>query len=534
MRALNITDTASQKFLKFLPVRINNNIMAQHKHGREKEMKRLAAIMLVLLLMLSFAACNNNEESGNTNASNSTTSTPEGDQVYRPNIPEGTDFGNQEFIILTTAYDPSSAEMTEFGAMKDELQATVVNEAVWERNNVIEETLNCKITEQLIQSQNRTASGPMVTTIRTYVDGNQPGVYIVSPSLYQAAVLATDGYLLDLMEIDSMNDCSDPWWDKSFVEETSIHDQVKFITGDIGYQGRTSITAVFFNKELARNSDIGDPYALVRQKKWTLDVIIEWSKLISNDDNGDGTIDYRDSFGMGGQNDNMWAFFFSAGERLARKDDTGTPEITIYNERSARVVEKIATLMQNKNYYVNANFLFSVSATPVDLLITAFKEGRSLLFCDALLNVELLRDMDIDFGILPSPLYDETQEEYASLMNPWSANAFGVPANLDEQSAEDAGLLMQFLGAEGKNKLMPAFFEVAFKGQKVRDDDSAAMLDIIFNNVGCDIGHIYNWGSLGSTVLHQVSESKGEFTSLCDANVAAAEQALKDTLDAIK
>ena len=120
MRALNITDTASQKFLKFLPVRINNNIMAQHKHGREKEMKRLAAIMLVLLLMLSFAACNNNEESGNTNASNSTTSTPEGDQVYRPNIPEGTDFGNQEFIILTTAYDPSSAEMTEFGAMKDE------------------------------------------------------------------------------------------------------------------------------------------------------------------------------------------------------------------------------------------------------------------------------------------------------------------------------------------------------------------------------------------------------------------------------
>lgn len=495
-------------------------------------MKKLLIVFMAAVMLLALIACDS------TPAGESTVSTPaaesedtsEGEKVYAANVPEGTDLQGADIVILTTATDPNNINGGEFGWGKDEAEATVVNEAIWNRNNRVGELLHCNIVERCVADGNRMANGAMLSTIKTGVDGNTADYSIVAPSLYQAGYLAPGNYLYNLLNLENMNGVSDEWWDSYFVDAVEIKGKVFFAIGDIGYQSRQSITPVFFNKEIAAQIEIENPYDLVRNKKWTIDVITAWSKLFSSDMNGDG-IDYLDKYGMGGQNDNIWAMFFGAGETVAAKDATGTPVITIYNERSTGVAEKIKTLMNDKSCFINANELFGISNTPVDLLTEAFSEGRSLLFCDALLNVENLRDMSFDFGILPCPLYDENQTEYYSMVNPWTSNAFGIPSNLDSTDAENAALVMECLGAEGKNLLTPAYIEIALKGQKTRDDESQEMLDIIFGSVGCDIGHIYNWGSLGSAVLHATAEG-GEFTSLCDANIGAAEAAIATTIEA--
>lgn len=499
-------------------------------------MKRIFAFLLVCLMLLALVACGGEDtskaESNETVSTDTSSDVSDAEIVYSAVIPEGFDYFKEEYIVLTTATNLDNVKTPEFGYNSDELESSVLNDAIANRNLKVEQLTGVKIVEDIVVDGNRMQSGEMVKHVQTQVNGGTADFDLVSPSIYATAAIAKQGLFYDLNTVDNMQLTSE-WWDTFLAEEAAIDGKLFFITGDIGKGSRGSLTAVYFNKETVRELDLGDPYQLVRDKQWTLDTVLTWSKKISQDLDNDGVINYKDKFGMGGQNDNVWAFFYGSGETISSKNENGRPIITIKNDRSTAVVDKIAEIVTNKDYFINANDFFGAEGTesPATLLSKAFSEGRSLFFCENLNNVEDLRNMEFDFGILPTPLYDENQERYYSLLNCWVGNAFGIATSLTPDEADLSAVVFNALSAEGKNLVMPAYIETTLKGQRFRDDESREMLDIIFENIGCDIGHIYDFGSMGSQVLHQIPKG-GNFVSLVDSYMNSANAAIDSLMDA--
>jgi len=84
----------------------------------------------------------------------------------------------------------------------------------------------------------------------------------------------------------------------------------------------------------------------------------------------------------------------------------------------------------------------------------------------------------------------------------------GVPKSVSDP--ERASVIMEALAAESRYTLFPAYYDITLQRKFTRDDESAAMLDIIFGTTVYDTGAAYNFGN----IWHEMSglcgkESRG-------------------------
>ncbi len=362
---------------------------------------------------------------------------------------------------------------------------------------------------------------------------------VVVPCLYDGASLAIGGHLYNLRGLEGLQ-IDAPWWNSEFNESMTYADQLYFTIGDLGLVNKACTSSMFFNYELWKKYGLtekfgGNPYELVRKGEWTVDVVFEAAKLMSNDLNGDGKIDYNDEFGWAGQLDDMWGIFFGSGEKIAASDADGYPTITMYNQRSAKVIEKLQEFVKGKDYYVSANDYFGVTGTPVDLTREAFITGRVLFFNDSLSSVTRLGDMEQHFGVVPEPKFEKSQESYYSLVNPWGASCFAIPTRVLGDELTMTIDALNVLGAVSKNTVAKDYQETVLSYMKTRDDESAEMInEYILPTRACDTGMVYQWGGLDVVLQNLSYTSVGSFASQFESKKSAAEAALDKTIEFYK
>jgi len=103
-----------------------------------------------------------------------------------------------------------------------------------------------------------------------------------------------------------------------------------------------------------------------------------------------------------------------------------------------------------------------------------------------------MRDMEDDFGILPLPKFEPGQERYYHNVNHWHSYTYMIP-----RSAGDIGktsYIMDALAYQGRQGVLPAYYEVCLKRKYTRDEESEAMLDIIFGTTVYDMALMYEIG----------------------------------------
>ncbi len=497
--------------------------------------KTLFSLILSLLLLVSLlASCNNGDVSQTASSPAVSSDTSEGEKVYVANVPS-VNYDGDTFVILTSSNSATASANPEFGGDGTlELEMDTINTAVYNRNETVEAMLGIDIQEQTVYNDGRISSA-MYTYVTNAISGNLCNFNVCECSLYDSASLAVNGNFVNLYSLEYLHNLEEAWWDQSFNDGVTIDGKLYFALGDFGYVSNNAIPTVMFNKEMAASNGIENLYELVRQKKWTIDVLKTYCKLVSKDVDKDGSITYLDEYGIGGQNDNMKNMFYGSGERIASIDDsTGLPVLTKYSERSDNVMTAIQELMQESAYYVNANDYFNVSGTPVKLLTTAFIENRSLFFTDILACATDLREMKVDFGILPMPLYDENQGSYYSLVGAWTGGAFAIPYVLTDDELEQTSIIMEVMGAAGKNIIIPAYYDIILMGQITRDDDSQEMLEIMFDTKGTDLGLIFKWGGYYSLFNTMISAQIGTFRSNYEQSEEKAFADIEATVEAFR
>ena len=73
----------------------------------------------------------------------------------------------------------------------------------------------------------------------------------------------------------------------------------------------------------------------------------------------------------------------------------------------------------------------------------------------------------------------------------------------------------------------PAYYEVTLKTKYARDEESQTMLDIIYETRSCDLGNLFNIGSLVSDLTSMIFEKRqNNFVSL----IAGKEEEISKTL----
>lgn len=510
-------------------------------------MKRIICALLCLaLLSLCLCACDTTdaEESKGT-ASDTSGSTVQGivdgintaTGLYDAGIDPDLRYEGREIVFLTCGPNQDHESeilfnVYENGETQSGAMSAHVNEGIRERNNLTEQQFGITIKEEYIYDSKR-MNGDFFNRVRTDSMSDSVNYHVLVPCLYDGANLAAAGYLADLNSVESIH-LEKPWWSQSINEECTINGKLYFQLSDIGYVSSGSVPAIAFNKKWVENYHLEDPYQLVRDGKWTLDKVIEMTKTHYEDLDGDGKTTYADVFGWAGQLDDMWSLFYGSGEKIASIGNDGLPYISIFNSRSASVVEKMQELSQDETYYVCANDYFHVVQWPSTLTMAAFVEGRCLFYNGSLSSTSDYARMKDDFGLLPIPKYDETQETYHSLANPWVSTCFCIPNRLSDEDIVMVGNILEYMGAVSKNEVEGNFINQVLQNQKTRDDESFEMIkDYILPYKGCDAGFIYKWGSLDSELLQKMRAAQpGSFASAYDALSDKAASDLADTIAA--
>ena len=524
---------------------------------RTNKWLRLCCLMLcAVLCTLALASCGGEDETSSTapdtsknpNETSQSLATEytdeDGNYVAKTS---GSTYGNTVVKFLTCGVNETYNSELTYNDYENPTPTTNLNEKIPEvinsayktRNELVEEQLGIIIEEEYVYDGSR-KNANMCKRIREDNLAYSGDYHVVVPCLYDGATLAQEGHLLNLLSLPGIQ-MEAPWWEQFFNKEMTIAGQLYFTIGDIGTINKSSTAALTFNKDLYLTNNLdskygGLPYDLVRNGTWTLDVALAMTKEFSDDVNDDGTINYEDLVGWSGQLDDMWSLFYGSGSKLASTDTAdGYPEITAYSERSATVMEKMQTLVQDKDHYLSANDYFGVVQWPSVLLRDNFIAGQSLFYNGSVSTPMELGDMEQNYGLLPIPKADEAQENYYSLVNPWTSTCFAVPTSVKDADLQMVSDFLNAMGAASANIVAPAYIEQCLEYMKTRDDDTIDMIEhYILPGRGCDIGMIFAWGGLDTMLHDMASQPVGTFSSNYESRASAAEAALQETIGFFK
>lgn len=484
-------------------------------------MKKRFCILLALLMLLvaiPFNACS--DKPGDDGAAEDPAAVPDGQpaaeaddepEVYAANIPEGTDLGGYGFRILV--YDGSSSVWHDADFFAEELSGDVLNDAVYRRKLTVEDLLNVDI---VTCPEAAYCYTPMYTSVQSGDDAYDAGFV----GLQDSFNLAEKKMIYDLNTIDDL-ELDAPWWDQNCVEQLSVNHKNYQITGDISILYRKSIRVLYYNKALGANYQLNNPYTMVDEKTWTVDALTDLCSAVSEDLDGNGIFNDSDRYGLVYSGDTARIAFIASGVSYATKDENDLPVLTFYSEKTVSVWEKYADLLLNPQISANC------SKNPWEYE-KMFLADQGLFCCMELHHVEGLREMDHDFGILPLPLFDESQDAYHVMVNFGPAAACLIPVTNLELSR--TAWVLDALGAEGKNTLTPAYYESYLKGKTTRDEESRTSLEIIFNSVLYDVGACFDWGDITHLPRELLDSESRDIASAYQKKEKIVKKAMERTL----
>lgn len=492
-----------------------------------KEKSRKLLSLFLALLLLSSCGSTVETESDDTvdNETESTVIETEPSEYTSPDV----DYDGATVTVAAIDYAKSGggawAALSYCEAYSD-LTGDVLHDALYERNVAVMEDLNIAL-ETFSLSSFANAPGEFKTPIlagETFID------YCLMNGSGLSSIL-TAGMLVDLHDISTL-DTSHSWWDQNSVEEFTLGDTLYTMTGDISlYTGCAPIT-YFFNKDLITLHNLEDPYSIVNEGKWTIDKSIEMAYAVAQDVNGNGQVDLEeDIFGICCQGENMTHAVYGSDVRITERDENGMPYLVLEQEKAASVVEKMGSFLRDNTVSLLSEKISGYGSNYSDLFLPALKEGRSLFFTNQLMVALNLRDMDADFGILPTPKYDETQKNYCCPVSYWWATFVIIPVT--NGRLDMTGNVLEATGYYSQKLVAPAYIEKSIQGKTFRDEESTAMLELILDNRVYELAAIYDWGGVYS-MFAALAVSGAGFASTYASKEATVITAIEKTIEDIK
>ncbi len=471
----------------------------------------LSAILLALLAgsILSCGADKPASENDTAAPQTAEITAVETEEKAKPFI-EPADYGKKEVYIqgFQVYYAPA--------LYAEEENGDAYNDVLYQRIRSTEEYLNIDITfdDSIGVSDVAKVVGNSVAAADDAIQ------LVISHDMTGNGPLVSGNLCYDLSAIDSVDLTRDYWkyatYDKLSVNGHVFLSKPAFIIPSVG--------CFVFNKGMLAQYDVEEPYEDVMNGKWTIDRMMELSKIVTRDVNGDGVMDDQDTYGfVCGADWQLNAFIFSLGSTVTTLDENGRITLALNTPHTVEVFEKLHSFLnQSGDAWLGGG---------IDM-----KTDRALFAQVTTKSLDGLRDCEIDYGIVPYPKWDEAQEAY----NGYDISSFiSIPSSVSDP--EMVGKTLEMLNFYSEELVLPTYYDIQLNSKSVRDEESIEMLDFIFNGIYCDAGRTYfgldnnNMFNLVYSVSHYLyKKNTSEFASFYAKNEKGAQRCLDNFYKAVE
>ncbi|MBR4204414.1 MAG: hypothetical protein IKQ92_02960 [Clostridia bacterium] len=499
---------------------------------KNSSLKKLLCLALALLMLTSaLAACSESSnakegESGPADAGtdvdpSSVDTEPDETVSYDPGVP----VNNYDGYTFTFYIRECHAN---FWTVKDiwveGVSGDALNDAIYNRNQYINELYNIEVAQEFMGD-----NGACTTYINKMVSSGENMDAIICNGNDTTAV-AGKSQLMNLKDVPYLN-LEQKWWDQNSIHDLSLCGKTFFAAGELTEADNNAVNVIAFVKDNVTDYHLDDPYELVRNGTFTIDKFVEMSNAVLTDKNGDGKYNEDDVIGYLYFSDSGQTMFNALGNMCGRLNAEGDPEITFLTDRSAASWTKlISFIKQDCTLSMSTELDVYKGMGDYDVKVKMLGGKNTLFSWVHMRDIENLREIDSDFGILPNPKFDEAQTTYCNENDPYGTGFFSVPVSC--ANPERTGILIEAFSAKSMEIVLPAYYDITLQGKYMRDNDSQEMLDIIFDSVIYDIGRFYNWGSMYGTISNMWNGKQDTFASSFEKTSKIVNKAVERTLKA--
>ena len=374
----------------------------------------------------------------------------------------------------------------------DSITGSVISDAVYQRNINVQSRLGI-----VIEETRETPENVYKIAVNSVLAHEDLYSAVWNYSSYMGA-MAAGGYLVSsdyLLEADYEK----PWWNTRAMDENSVADARFLLYSDIQMSFYDAHSLVGINMDMYEKLDgLSDPYALMDSGEWTWNAMYDMVKAASRDVDGNSIMNSEDTYGIAVESDSVLPLMFACGARMSEKDELDLPYITCYdNEKFFDVYTLIS-----QSLFSGGTSVYDVTVFPEDdtTALEMFRDEKSLFVVTTVGELDALRAMESEFGVLPMPKYADYQSDYISYISGNSACALGIPVT--GANFLRTGVIIENLAAETwrDGGLRDIYLDSILEFRYVNDDLSRKALDVILETGTFDLAEIYGWGELSDTV----------------------------------
>ena len=477
--------------------------------------KRIICLFLLTVLIVGTFGCKGHTDK-NENATfeiTDTESTPDTEPDIYSELPSG-DYGGEEFVF---ANETDSSSWAILMLDVEELTGEVLDNAVYMRNLAVEDKLGITIrVEEYVHADDVARA-----VTQNVMSGEDPyDVYDICAN-YAASLILEDMFV----DVSTLGlDIEKPWWNDTVMDSLTFTDRCYSIAGDLSIMLWEASYGLAYNKDMAERLGLPDQYELVHEGKWTLDAMNE-AMVSAYQSNGDTIVDDDDTFGMTGADRFMTYMLIAGGENIIHEDEKGLPLFEGLTERMADMYEKIlGVYYTNDSVFIAHRMRFARSDKTWH---TLFTDGNALYYFEPIGSNVKLRNVAFDYGFLPMPKYDESQEEY---ITPIVHYAHTMHVTTAHDDLEMVRVVLENLAAESRKSVRSVYFDQILDGKRSKDDGTIEMFDIIFENQVMNPATIYDWGTITSLINSSAYSKKSEIASRIASITPSVEADLRKTV----
>ena len=451
-----------------------------------KKNRLLSAILASLLLSSSLASCANNTDPADTQAAaQTTTAISEDETELHDNIPEDLNYGGEDITFISRG---------RLGWFHDEilveaLKSDPVNDAIYERNKLVESRLGVRIVNL---TDDEIASEAVPNKVATAVRAGTDEYQIMTAASFTTADSSLSGIFANLAATPYI-DLEKPWWSQGY-NEAMVYDELQFsATGAMLLTTYRLAFTTVFNKDLFTEANQPWLYDTVEEGKWTLDKQISLVPLFYRD-NGNGIQDAKgDIYGFISNDyisvDPYWSACQM--EFLGRTED-GEYALIMDKGKIHDVSEKVLHLFHNTDggAYILPH---QDGDLEQETMREMFAEGLGAMATLRIMELEnsVMRNTSQQYGVIPMPKYDEEQKNYRTFLHD-QFSVVAIPTTVQEERLDMVSAVIEAMASASYKLVRPVYYEETLRTKIAQDPQSALMMEIITQNIYMDAGMLYS------------------------------------------
>lgn len=402
------------------------------------------------------------------------------------------DYGGYEFKFLN-----SSEIFYMYIYLDPDLSGDVLDDACFARNLEVEQQFNITITED---SHHYSDLASYAKTLILADEDAYDAMYIPASDL---TPLISENLFYDLLEIEELK-IGNIWWDQPLITRNIVEERLFYATSDLNLMAFEGIWAMYFNEDMMLELGLDLPFDLALNGKWTYDALNQYCSAAANL-NGDKSfafdVDGNSTYGLVNSNTSGYLAYGMGAEFCSRDENgryhftaTTDPEflsvwegiISLFGPEDGRVICTSGEDLEDNGYY------------------GVFKAERALFIHGELKGATMLREWDGNFGLLPQPKFDESQETYNSNIF-YNCLSFCIPHT--NTNLERTGVIVDYLTYLSYAEVMPRYYDIHVALKALGRQESIDVLALIRGTRGCEVAVPFGWTSGLPSALHKLAKA---------------------------